>query len=116
MEVSPLPEPIRGAAVGHHFEYAETVPMRVQGTGIAFNIVGKAQPFPEAKFTNHCIEVRIASTSSDAPQTNDTPVFSTCVTPGKSVSFSANGKYFSFTPTIINVGAHPTGNSTRQGQ
>jgi hypothetical protein len=110
-EVSPLPEPERGPGAGHQFQYATTVPVWVQGAGMAFNIIGKEQPFAETKFTNHCIEVRIAAASPDAPQPNDPPVFSTVVTPDKPVAFTVSGKCFSFTPKIINVGAHPIGNA-----
>ena len=114
-EVSPLPEPVRGPGAGHQFQYATTVPVWVQGAVMAFNIAGKEQPFPESKFTNHWIEVRIAAASPDAPQRNDPPVFSTAVTPDKPVAFSVDGKVFSLTPKIINVGAHPVGSSSAPG-
>jgi hypothetical protein len=108
-EVSPLPEPNRGPGAAHQFKYAQTVPVWVQGGGMAFNIAGKEEPFPETKFTNHCIEVRIAALSPDAPQPDNPPVFCRPVTPGVPFGFEVNGRCFSITPKFVNIGAHPAG-------
>lgn len=103
LEVSPLPETGLKPGQAHQFKYEAVFPTRVSGGGLTFNISAKEEPFSENKFTNHCVEVRMAGVPGQSP------VFSRPVTPGRSVVFRAHGEVFVFTPDITNIGCHREG-------